>query len=153
VEQAIRLDPDLPVDYGSKCDLLFRLGRFDETEKALVEAAAHHSMASNVIAVRYRLALLKNDQARADAVVMECRGQGDNEMAMWHMQALNAARDGRLAEAERDSRRSIEMARAAGLTERAAVFQAAQAVWNAFYGNRDAARQTAEAALKAFDGR
>jgi hypothetical protein len=37
--------------------------------------------------------------------------------------------------------------------ERAAVFEAAQAVWNAFYGNREAARREAEAALKAFDGR
>jgi hypothetical protein len=45
------------------------------------------------------------------------------------------------------------MARGAGLTEWAAVFEAAQAVWNAFYGNREAARQKAEAALKAFDGR
>jgi len=72
---------------------------------------------------------------------------------MWHVQALETAREGRLEDAERDSRRAIEMARGAGLTERAAVFEAAQAVWNAFYGNRDNARQKGEAALKAFDGR
>jgi hypothetical protein len=74
-------------------------------------------------------------------------------MLMWHVQALETAREGRLEDAERDSRRAIEMARGAGLTERAAVFEAAQAVWNAFYGNRDNARQKGEAALKAFDGR
>ncbi len=33
------------------------------------------------------------------------------------------------------------------------MFEAAQAVWNAFYGNREAARQKAESALNAFDGR
>ena len=72
---------------------------------------------------------------------------------MWHVLALEAAREGRLEEAERDSRRAIEMSRSAGLTERAAVFEAAQAVWSAFYGNRGEARKKAEAALKAFDGR
>jgi hypothetical protein len=45
------------------------------------------------------------------------------------------------------------MARGAGLKERAVVIEAAQAVWNAFYGNRAAARQKGETALKAFDGR
>lgn len=152
-EQAIKMDPDLPVQYGNKVNILFRLGRFEETEKALVDAAAHRAVASDVLALRYRLALLKQDPARAETVVAGSRAQSENEMAMWHVQALAAARDGRVEEAERDSRRAIEMARGAGLAERAAVFLAAQAVWSSFYGNRDAARQKAEAALKAFDGR
>jgi hypothetical protein len=152
-EQAIKMDPDLPVQYGNKALILFRLSRFEETERALVEAAAHRAFASDVLALRYRLALLKQDRAGAETVVAGSRAQSENEMAMWHVQALEAAREGRLEEAERDSRRAIEMARGAGLAERAAVFQAAQAVWSSFYGNRDAARQKAEAALKAFDGR
>ena len=152
-EQAIKMDPDLPVDYGSKVRILFQLSRFDETEKALVDAEAHHAVSSDVLAVRYRLALLKQDRARADAVVAGSRAQSENEMTMWHVQALEAAREGRLEEAERDSRRAIEMARGAELKERAAVFEAAQAVWNAFYGNRDNARQKGETALKDFDGR
>jgi tetratricopeptide (TPR) repeat protein len=45
------------------------------------------------------------------------------------------------------------MARDAGFAERAAVIRAAQGVWSSFYGNREAARQEAETALKAFDGR
>ena len=55
-------------------------------------------------------------------MVAGSHAQSENEMAMWHVQALEAAREGRLEEAERDSRRAIEMARGAGLTERAAVF-------------------------------
>jgi eukaryotic-like serine/threonine-protein kinase len=153
-EQAIRMNPDLPVQYGNKVDMLFRLGRFEETEKALVDAAAHHAMAADVLAVRYRLALLKQDRAGAEAAVATSHSQSENELAMWHIQALAAAHDGRLDDAERDSRRGIEMARGAGLAERAAVIQAAQAVWNSFYGNPSAARQEAETALKAFpDGR
>jgi tetratricopeptide (TPR) repeat protein len=152
-EQAIKLDPDLPVQYGNKVNMLFRLGRFEETERALVDAETHHAVAGDIFALRYRLALLKQDPARADAVVVGSHAQSENEMVLWHVQALEAAREGRLEEAERDSRRAIEVARGAGLTERAAVFEAAQAVWNAFYGNKEAARQKAEAALKAFDGR
>ncbi len=153
MEQAIKLDPDLPVDYASKVNILFRLSRFEETEKAFVEAAAHRADSSDVLAFRYRLALLKQDRARAEQWWPASHAQSENEMVMWHVQALEAAREGRLEEAERDSRRAIEIARGAGLTERAAVFEAAQAVWNAFYGNKEAARQKAEAALKAFDGR
>jgi tetratricopeptide (TPR) repeat protein len=152
-EQAIRMDPELPVEYGNKVWLLFRLGRFDDTEKALSEAAAHRAIAADILALRYRLALLKGDRAGTDAAVAESRGQTENETLMWHTQALMAARDGRLEDAERDSRRAVEMARTAGLTERAAVFEAAPAVWAAFYGKTEAARRRAETASKAFDGR
>ena len=152
-EQAIRMNPDLAVEYGNRVMILFRLGRFEEAEKALVDAAAHEAMAPDVLAVRYWLALSKKDRAGAEAAIGMSHAQSENELMMWHVQALAAAHDGRLDEADRDSRRAIEMAHAAGLAERAAVIRAAQGVWNSFYGNRDAARQDAEAALKAFDGR
>ena len=152
-EQAIRMSPDLPVEYGNKVNILFHLGRFEEAEKALGEAATHHAMASDILAYRYRLALLRQNRAGAEAVVAMSHAQPENELVMWHVQALAAAHDGRLEEAERDSRRALEMARVAGLTERAAVIQAAPGGWNSLYGNRDAARKEAEAALKAFDGR
>ena len=74
-------------------------------------------------------------------------------MVLAQVQALAAARDGRLNEAERYSRSAIEMALRAGLRERTAVFQAAPAVWNALYENKSVARETAETALKTFEGR
>ncbi len=90
-EQAIRMDPDLPVTYANKVDMLFRLDRFAETQKALVEAAAHRAVSADVLALRYRLALLKQDRASAETVVAGSRAQSENEMAMWHVQALEAA--------------------------------------------------------------
>ncbi len=152
-DQAIVMTPELPVEYANRAGLLFRLDRFDEAEKAFGIAAAHHAVSSDVLALRYRLALLKQDAAGLEGVLTQSRGENETEMLMTHVQALAAARDGRVEEAEGLSRRAIEMARGAGLTERAAVFEAAQAVWNALYGNREAARQKAETALKAFDGR
>ena len=108
-EQAIRMEPGLPVQYANRADILFRLGRFDEAEKALADAAAHRSDSSDVRVLRYRLALLKQDRAGAEAAVAGSRAQTENEMAMWHAQGLEAAREGRLEDAERDSRRAVEM--------------------------------------------
>ena len=150
-EQAIRMAQQ-PVHYGNKARILFQLSPFGEAEKALLEAIARRGDAG-LFLLQYRLALMKQDGAAAERAVAESRGHSEDEMLMWHAQALVAAGEGRLEEAQRDSRRAIEMARDAGFTERAAVFEAAQAVWNAFYGNKEAARQKAEAALKAFDGR
>ncbi len=81
------------------------------------------------------------------------RRNRDTEMALTQVQALAAARDGRLSEAERSSRSAVEMARSGGFRERMAVFQAAPAVWNALYENKTEARRTAEIALRTFEGR
>jgi hypothetical protein len=62
--------------------MLFRLGRFEETEKALVDAAAHRGMTPDILAVRYRLALLKQDRAGADAAVAMSHAQSENELGM-----------------------------------------------------------------------
>ncbi|HEY2381773.1 MAG TPA: protein kinase [Terriglobia bacterium] len=147
------LNPDSLFAYGNQAQILFLLGRFEEAEKAFQVAAAHHALSADVLALRYRLALLKQDRKGIENVLAASRDTRDNAMVLSHIKALAAARGGRMAEAERDSRAAIEMARGAGLQERAAVFQAAPAVWSAFYGNQSSARERAETALKTFDGR
>ncbi len=64
-EQAIRMNPDLPVEYGNRVNILFHLGRFEEAEKALASAGAHHDMAPDILTFRYRLALAETGIARA----------------------------------------------------------------------------------------
>jgi eukaryotic-like serine/threonine-protein kinase len=137
----------------NQANVLFRLGRFDEAEKAFAVAAAHHAATPDFLALRYRLALLKGDKADIERSVAESRKNHDSELALMQVQALSAAREGHLSEADRYSRSAVEMALRAELRERTAVFQAAPAVWNALYGNKDAARRTAETALKTFEGR
>jgi len=151
--ESIAIDPEHLPTYSSRAEILFRLGRFDEAEKAFEIAAAHRAMPSGALALRYRLASLKQDRAGMERMEAAHGGENEYEIVLAQVQALAAARDGKVAQAERLSRRAVETAQGAGRTERAAVFQAAQAVWNAFYGNRDAARQKAQTALKAFDGR
>ena len=151
--KSIELEPDQLYGYVNQATGLFQLGRFEEAEKAFAVAAAHHATTPDSLAFRYRLALLKGDKAGMERFVVESRGNHDTEVVLIQVQALAAARDGRLSEAERYSRSAVEMARSAGLRERMAVFQAAPAVWNALYGNKTAARRTAETALRTMEGR
>ena len=151
--KSVELEPDQLYGYVNQADALFEMGRLEEAEKAFAVAAAHHAAAPDTLALRYRLALLKRDQASMERTVAESRENRDTEVVMIQVQALAAARDGRLSEAERYSRNVVEMARSAGLHERMAVFQATPAVWNALYGNKTAARKTAETALRTSEGR
>jgi len=151
-EKSIELEPDQLYAYVNRAGTLFTLGRFEEAEKAFALAVAHHAT-PDLLMLNYRLALLKHDKARMDKFVAESRGNNASEMALAHVQALAAAHDGRLSEAERYSRSAIEMAIRVGLRERTAVFQAAPAVWNALYENKAVARETAGTALKTFEGR
>ncbi len=151
--KSVELEPDQLYGYTNRANGLFYLGRFEEAEKAFSVAAAHHATTLGLLANRYRLALLKGDKTGMERSVAESRGNRDIDLVMTHVQALAAARDGRLSEAEQYSRSAVEMALRAGLRERAAVLQAAPAVWNALYENKTAARRTAESALRTFEGR
>jgi Flp pilus assembly protein TadD len=151
--KSVELEPDQLYGYVNQAGALFHLGRFQEAEKAFAVASAHHAKGPESQSALYRLALLRGDKATMEKVLAESRGNHDSEIVLAQVQALAAADDGRLNEAERFSRNAIEMAIRAGLRERTAVFQAAPAVWNALYENKDAARRIAETALKTFEGR
>ena len=70
-----------------------------------------------------------------------------------HLEALALARSGRLQDARRMSAVPVEIAQRSGRRERAGLFEAATAVWEAFYGNAAAARQSATKALELGRGR
>ena len=153
--KAVELDREEIRNYGNRADILFRMDRLDEAEAeaAFALAAKHGLTAAFEHGQWYRLGILRNSQAIMEAAIADARANSETEIAMMHIQALDAARQGRMDQANRLSRRSVELARNAGRPERAAAFLAAPAVWNAFYGYRDVARIAAGAALKTFDGR
>ncbi|MEP6961834.1 MAG: protein kinase, partial [Acidobacteriota bacterium] len=151
--KSLELEPDQLYGYLNRGQALFRLGRMEEAEKAFAIAAAHHAKIPDGQAVLYLLARLKRDKQGMEKIVADSRGNHDGEMLLEQVQALAAAHDGHLNEAERYSRSAVEMATRAELRERTAVFQAAPAVWNAFYENKTAARSLAETALRTFEGR
>ena len=63
------------------------------------------------------------------------------------------ARAGQLRDARRMSSMAVEIAQRAGRRERAGLFESGRAVWEAFYGNAAAARQSASKALEFGRGR
>jgi tetratricopeptide (TPR) repeat protein len=81
------------------------------------------------------------------------KGKPDREDRLSNLQALTLARAGRLESARESARHAIEIAAAAGSHERAAAYEAAIAVWEAWYGNAAAATRTATHVLEAERGR
>ena len=151
--KSVAIDPDHIFGYSNRVNILFHMGRFEEAEKAFAVAAAHKAMSADSQGMHYRLELWKRDQAGMERALAESRKDPDTQMVVTQIQALAAASNGQLNEAERYSRSAVEMAQRAGLRERTAVFQAAPAVWNALYENKGAARVAAEAALGTSEGR
>jgi eukaryotic-like serine/threonine-protein kinase len=81
--------------------------------------------------------------------------QRDSGAEDWitHSEALALARSGQLQLARSMSRHAVALAQQAGNRERAATYEAGAAVWNAFFGNRPEATQSAMAALGLSKGR
>ena len=81
------------------------------------------------------------------------RGNRGTEDRISHVEALVLARSGRLEDARRTSAVAVDIAQNVGQRERAALFEVATAVWEAFYGNGAAARQKVTRALDLARGR
>src|SRR5258708_2838916 len=105
--KSIALEPEQLYGYANRAEALFVLGRFDEAEKALAIAAAHHAAPSTMLAVSYRLALLKRDHAGMERVLAEGRGSLDSELALAQLQALAASPHCRRIEAQQSSRSAL----------------------------------------------
>ena len=151
-EMALALDPETRSALISVVACNIYLDRYDEASKALQRFASPDTNPA-VLMYRYYLALLRGDQAEIDRAVSESKQHVDVEEMLDHIQALVAAQSGRLKDADRLSRRSVDLSQAAGAKERAATWIASQAVWNGFYGNAAQARQRAETALRMATGR
>ena len=85
--------------------------------------------------------------------VARAKGKQGGEDVMTHSESLVLARSGQLRKAAEMSRRAVDLAITAGQRERAAAYQSAPGVWEAFFGNAPAARRSAEEALKLSKGR
>jgi tetratricopeptide (TPR) repeat protein len=70
-----------------------------------------------------------------------------------HQEALTLTYQGRLKEANTLSDRAVNSAHLGGLVERAALFQGARAVWNAFFGTKEEAQRDAATALSLYRSR
>jgi eukaryotic-like serine/threonine-protein kinase len=150
---AIAIDPDLAPPYFSIAWAFISLGRPDDASRALGQAITHAPEVPEVVIHGFQIAFLEGDAAAMEHLVALARGKPEVDDWVTHVQALVLARGGRLDAARQSARRAIELASAAGQSERAAVRETAAAVWEGLYGNGDAAKQKAMHVLEVAQGR
>jgi len=146
-EMAQALDPGLSSPIMSIVGDNIYLDRFEEASKAIERNGSRDPYPPATLIFRYQLAFLRGAQAGMDQAVSESKKHVEVEEVLDHIQALVAAQQGRLKDADGLSRRAVDLAQSAEAKERAATWIASQAVWNGFYGNAKQARQRAETAL------
>ena len=151
--KAIALDPDIPFPYLTLVSANMYRDRVDEAERAWQRAVDLKIAIPAVPLSGYHIAFLKGDSAGMERQAALARGRPDAGDEIAHMEALVFARAGRLERARTMSRQAVDAAQGSGQRERAAVYQTAAALWEAFFGNASAATQLASEALKLSTGR
>ena len=152
-DRALAIDPDRAPSLNSKSASELHLNRLADAEATIRRAFDRNLDYPLFILTQYRIAFLKGDAEETKRTAALARGQRATEDTISHFEALALARSGRLQEARRTSEVAVEIARKAGQRERAALFDAATAVWDGFYGNRAAARQRVANVLELARGR
>jgi len=150
---ALGIDPYLGPGYTNLAFAYFYLDRPSEAEKVIEKAAEHKREAPELSVLRYYLAFLNGDRTGMDRAAALARARPGAEDWMLHSEALIAARSGRVQAARKLSRSAVDIARQAGQEERAATYEAGEAVWEAMFGNAPAARRSATGALALSNGR
>ncbi len=152
-QAAIGIDPEfIPGYINIAFDYLY-MDRLEEAEKAVQRASEHKTEWPELLTLKYYLAFMKGDRSGMDHAVKLAKGNSGKEDLMAHSEALVLARAGQFQAARKMSLRAVQLAQQAGQHERAATYMAANAVWEAMFGNAPAARQIATAALELSRGR
>jgi serine/threonine protein kinase/tetratricopeptide (TPR) repeat protein len=152
-EEVHALNPDATPSYGSMAFNQLFLNRLDDALLTVGRATERKLQSTDLSLIPYAVAFLKGDDEelrRTGTVARKNPGLVD---LIPHLEALALARAGRLQEARRMAAVPVEIAQRSGRLERAALFEAGRAVWEAFYGNVAAARQSASKALALGRGR
>ena len=152
-KETIAEAPDVFYGYHNLASSYFFLDRFPEAESVLQQASARKVGEPYFMLLRYNIAALKGDKDQMEQVVALAKGKRGAEHWVAHEEALALARSGRLQEARRSSSRAVDLALQESDREKAASYRAAQAVWEAAYGNAREARTNAMAALELSKGR
>jgi len=147
-EKGISLDPDFVPGYENLAFTNMYLDRPAEAEGTLRRAAERHLEIPDFVVVRYYISFLKDDKAGMEQEAAQ--GQGSSAAGDWitQQEAFVLARSGHLQEARNTSRRAVDLARQADQTERAALYEAAAAIWEALFRNVAEAKESAAAALE-----
>jgi predicted Zn-dependent protease len=147
-KRSIDLDPDFVFGYNNLAWTYVFLNRLDEAESTLQKAFERKLEMPDFLIMQYYIAFLKGDEAAMERAAV--RGHANSGAEDWisQEQAVVLAFSGRLQRARSMSGRAVNLAQQAAQPERAAIYEAAAAVREAFFGNAPEARRRAMAALE-----
>ena len=152
-DRSLAIEPDRGSTYNSKANSQLSLNRLADAEDTIRRATERNLEFTNFLLVRYFIAFLNGDSEDMKRKAALAREKLALQDMISHIEALVLARSGRLQEARQTSAVAVDIAQKAGQRERAALFDAATAVWEAFYGHAVAARQKVTTTLDLARGR
>jgi eukaryotic-like serine/threonine-protein kinase len=147
-ERSGAIDPEggSALSRASKAFSELYLNRLDPAE-ATIRRAEERKLASNYFLVRYFIAFVRGDGEGVRQQAAIARASRSTEDLISHLEALRLAGSAQLQDARRTAAIAAAIAKQSGRLERAALFEAATAVWEALYGNPAAAKQKVTTAL------
>jgi tetratricopeptide (TPR) repeat protein len=151
--RAIELDPDFSVGYYNAAFAYVYLNRLSEAEALLRKASERKIEVIEFSLCRYFIAFLRNNEAAMEREITQRTAKLEAQGWFEHQEAMTLAYQGRLNEADRLSAHAVTLARQGGLSERASLFEGANAVWCALLEIRAEAQRGVAAALSIFRGR
>jgi serine/threonine protein kinase len=147
-KEAISLSPNFSPSYALPMFDYIALNRLDEA-KATYEQAIERKLKNGFFPLLlYQIAFLQNDTAGMARQVASSAGTPGVEDWLLGLEADTAAYSGRLRAAREFSRQAMDSAERAGEEEAAATYSAGSGLWEALFGNADAARRRASLAMK-----
>ncbi|AMY11928.1 putative PEP-CTERM system TPR-repeat lipoprotein [Luteitalea pratensis] len=146
--KAIALDPDVTPAYVNQAFHQLMLNRLDDALLTVRLAAERKLESADLLLTEYFVAFLTGNENELRRPATAARKSPATEDMISHIEALALARSGQLQDARRMAAVAVQISQKSGRRERAGLFEAATAVWEAFYGNAAAARQSAATALE-----
>jgi tetratricopeptide (TPR) repeat protein len=145
---ALRLDPNIVVNYANLGQTYMALSRLEEAEAVYKQAEERKLEGEFLLQSHYWLAFLKGDVAQMAQLVSAAMGKPGAEDLLLATQADTEGWHGKLKNAHELTRRAMDSAESNEAKESAAAYQAAAALREVESGNREQARAEANAALK-----
>jgi eukaryotic-like serine/threonine-protein kinase len=144
--QGLALNPSTARAYSNLAIRYMNLDRLNEAQ-AILDEAKKRKLDESMLAQRYQLAFLRDDDTGMAQYLKEGLGKPGMEDALLASQSDTEAFHGRLSQARELSRQGVESALRADAKETAAGWEADAALREAEFGNPVEARRAAGAAL------
>lgn len=152
-QEALRLAPDNVVNYSNLGFNFLLLNRLSEATAVLDEALAHKLDGRELRWDIYQVAFLRGDTAQMEQQLAWASGKPGVEDTFLHEQSSSEACYGRVKKARELDQQAIDSSLRVDSRERAALWEADAALWEAEVGNTAFARRDAKAALTLSSGR